>query len=158
MLMFNILLIWTLSLAVVIVLVLAVYLIGTTLGAAAYSRWMPDARRAERLRDRLLQTLAAACVLGTLCLAGAETLKAALSETLGTSMAAALAGEAALATAAFLLPTLVMGALFGLVGAIIAVPAATILKTLWEELYLAERVRDPEALLAQSERVVADET
>jgi putative permease len=53
---------------------------------------------------------------------------------------------------------LVMGALFGLVGAIIAVPVAAILKTLYEELYLARQVRDPGALMAQSERVVANET
>jgi predicted PurR-regulated permease PerM len=53
---------------------------------------------------------------------------------------------------------LVMGALFGVVGAIIAVPVAAILKTLYEELYLARQVRDPEALLAQSERVVADQS
>ena len=53
---------------------------------------------------------------------------------------------------------LVMGALFGIIGAIIAVPAATIIKTLWEELYLANQVRDREELLKRSQRVVADES
>ncbi len=51
---------------------------------------------------------------------------------------------------------LMMGALFGVVGAIIAVPAATVLKVLYEELYLGSRPHDPDAILAQSERVVAD--
>ncbi len=93
-------------------ILLAVYLVGTALGAAAYQRWLSDSSESERLRDRLLRMLAAACLLGTVSLGGAETVKAAVLNMLGPSMAAALAAEAALATAAFLLPTLVMGALF----------------------------------------------
>lgn len=93
-------------------ILLAVYLVGTALGAAAYDRWLSDASGSERLRDRLLRTLAATCLLGTLSLAGAETLKVWVLHALGTSMVAALTAEAALASAAFLLPTVVMGALF----------------------------------------------
>lgn len=52
---------------------------------------------------------------------------------------------------------LVMGALFGIVGAIVAVPAATVIKTIYEELYLTRHVTDPDALKAQSERVIAEE-
>jgi len=52
---------------------------------------------------------------------------------------------------------LVMGALFGVLGAILAVPAAVILKTLYQELYLPRQVTDPETLVERSERVVADE-
>jgi putative permease len=52
---------------------------------------------------------------------------------------------------------LVMGAMFGVVGAIIAVPATVIIKTLYQELHLAKQVRDPEALEEQSERLVSDE-
>lgn len=93
-------------------ILLAVYLIGTALGAAAYGRWLANASDSEKVRDRLLQLLAATCLLGVISLVGAETFKAAVLHTLGSSMAAALAAEAVLATAAFLLPTLVMGALF----------------------------------------------
>jgi spermidine synthase len=93
-------------------ILLAVYLVGTALGGAAYAQWLSGAHRSERLRDRLLQMLAAACMLGMLSLAGAETVKTWTLHALGPSMAAALATEAALAIAAFLAPTLVMGTLF----------------------------------------------
>jgi spermidine synthase len=93
-------------------ILLAVYLVGTALGAAAYQRWLSDSRDLESLRDRLLRLLAAACLLGVLSLASAEIVKAAVLRWLGPSMAAALAAEAALATAAFLPPTFMMGALF----------------------------------------------
>lgn len=97
-------------------ILLAVYLVGTALGASAYARWglrwQSRADRAERLRDRLLRTLTAACLLGILSLMGAESLKPAVAGLLGAGMAAALAAEAALAAVAFLLPTVVMGALF----------------------------------------------
>ena len=97
-------------------ILLAVYLVGTALGAAAYSRWLSNTADSERLRDRLLLMLAAACLLGALSLAGAEALKASMLHALGTSMATALMAEAALATAAFLFPTLIMGALFSHLG------------------------------------------
>ena len=109
-------------------LLLAVYLVGTALGAAAYQRWGAgwQARRGRRgpmrgpgqpadaawLGDRLLGALAAACLAGTASLWAAERVKAFLLDQGGTSMAAALAVEAGLALAAFGLPTLVMGALF----------------------------------------------
>ena len=53
-------------------LLLAVYLVGSAAGAAAYQRW-------GRVwpRDRLLFALAAACLLGTGSLWSAEQLKAA---------------------------------------------------------------------------------
>jgi predicted PurR-regulated permease PerM len=51
---------------------------------------------------------------------------------------------------------LVMGTLFGVVGAILAVPATVVIKTLYQELYLADRVPNPELLEAQSERLIAD--
>ena len=94
-------------------LLLAVYLIGSALGAAAYqrlrtARQIPD----EALRDRLLCMLSAACLLGTGSLWAAEQLKAWVLLGLGASMTSALASEAMLALTAFGLPTLVMGALF----------------------------------------------
>jgi putative permease len=52
---------------------------------------------------------------------------------------------------------LTMGTMFGVVGAIIAVPAAVVIKTLYQELYLSNQVSDPRTLEEQSERVVSDE-
>lgn len=95
-------------------LLLAVYLVGTALGGAAYHRWQSGA--GSGLGDRLLRLLAAACLLGVLSLAGAAALKAWLLQALGPGLGAALAAEAALATAAFLLPTFLMGALFSHLG------------------------------------------
>lgn len=93
-------------------ILLAVYLIGTTLGAALYANWLIRSADLTRLRDRLLQALAGLCLLGTLLLAWAEHAKSWLARALGLGMGAALAAEAILAALAFLLPTLVMGALF----------------------------------------------
>lgn len=93
-------------------LLLAVYLIGTAIGAAVYARWLVNASDLERLRSRLLQALAAACLVGTLSLAGAEHIKDWLLSVFGMSMTMALMAEAVIAAIAFLLPTLAMGALF----------------------------------------------
>ena len=94
-------------------LLLAVYLIGSALGAAAYQRMVTAGRLPEAaLRDRLLCMLAAACLLGTGSLWAAERIKAMVLTALGVSMASALTAEALLAMVAFGLPTLAMGALF----------------------------------------------
>ena len=93
-------------------MLLAVYLVGTAAGAAAYQRWLAGAREPEVLRDRLLWMLAVACLVGVVGLWGAEAVKAAVLRSLGASLASALAAEVALALAAFLPPALVMGALF----------------------------------------------
>jgi spermidine synthase len=103
---------------------LAVYLAGTALGAAAWQRWHPplgaatapaessQGRSQDRSTDRLLCALAAACLLGSATLWIAEDARDALRAVLGSGMAAALLSEGALALAAFALPTAVMGALF----------------------------------------------
>ncbi|WP_235537975.1 fused MFS/spermidine synthase [Pelomonas sp. Root1217] len=85
-------------------LLLAVYLAGSALGAAAHARW-------PALRDtpRLLQALALSILLGMAALWGAEAIKSWLQP---ETLAAALATEALLAVAVFALPTLLMGALF----------------------------------------------
>jgi predicted PurR-regulated permease PerM len=49
-----------------------------------------------------------------------------------------------------------MGALFGVIGALIAVPVTVVIKTLYQELYLERHAADPRALAAQSERIVAE--
>src|SRR5262245_161960 len=76
-------------------LLLAIYLAGTALGAAAYHRWQPS-------HGNLFVTLAAACLLGTMTLWGAQPLMQRPS----------LAAETLVALAAFLLPTVAMGAVF----------------------------------------------
>lgn len=93
-------------------LLLAVYLVGTAMGAAAYQRWLTDTPTPDALRDRLLWVLAIACLLGAASLWSAEAVKAALLQALGPGMAAALAAEALLAGLAFGPPTLLMGVLF----------------------------------------------
>lgn len=92
-------------------LLLAVYLVGSAAGAAAYQRWLAARRERAKLRDRLLGALAAACLLGTASLWAAERVKAWALDGLGVGLAPALAAEAALALVAFAVPTLVMGAL-----------------------------------------------
>jgi Spermidine synthase len=84
-------------------ILLAVYLVGTAIGAAVWR---------GRSADTLLRALAAACLLGTLSLAIAEPLKNELVHAMGASMSSALFAEAVLAVLAFLPPTIVMGSLF----------------------------------------------
>ncbi|MBX9964622.1 MAG: fused MFS/spermidine synthase [Burkholderiales bacterium] len=93
-------------------LLLAVYLVGTALGAAAYGRWYSAAKDERRTRDALLRALAASCLLGVASLYGADALETWMLQALGRSMGTALAAEALIATAAFLLPSVLMGALF----------------------------------------------
>lgn len=88
-------------------LLLAVYLGGSAVGAAACARWP-----ALRAPQRPLQLLAASLLVGLLALWGAEALKQVLAPLLPATLAAALAVEALLAAAAFALPTFAMGALF----------------------------------------------
>jgi spermidine synthase len=93
-------------------LLLAVYLVGTALGAALYGRVLVQRDTDGALRDRLLRSLAAACLLSVLGLAVAEPIRAEVLRTLGGGFRAAVAAEAALAVLGFLLPTVAMGALF----------------------------------------------
>lgn len=93
-------------------MLLAVYLVGSALGAAAYQRWLAHSDNHEKLGNRLLSALSAACLIGTSSLWIAEKFKIILIEQFGASMSAAIGAEAGLAIAAFGLPTLVMGALF----------------------------------------------
>lgn len=97
-------------------LLLAVYLLGTAAGAAGYQRWGTRSTAPARLSGRLLCALAASCLMGTLTLwasagvqQGAQQL---LGRGFGPGFAAAISAEAAMALAAFALPTAAMGALF----------------------------------------------
>jgi spermidine synthase len=112
-------------------MLLAVYLVGTAWGAALYQRqlngWLsaPAAEphpepgagaSSDNLRDRLLLALAGACLAGTVILQAADTIKPIVAVLTGGGLPGALLGEAALAVAAFLLPTIVMGAVFSHLG------------------------------------------
>ena len=124
-------------------LLLAVYLVGSALGAAVFQRWSAlrwlaqvadphpnphaDPRRDQRadlraagLTDKLLVLLALACLLGTAGLWWADGVLASVAQALagitGDGMAAALVAEATLALLAFGPATLVMGALFSHLG------------------------------------------
>lgn len=83
-------------------LLLAVYLAGSALGAAAFARWA-----FWRGTSRLLRALAASVLLGMAAMWGAEAIKQAVQP---ETFAGALATEALLAVAVFGPPTLLMGA------------------------------------------------
>jgi spermidine synthase len=93
-------------------MLLAVYLVGSALGAAAYRRWSARAGDPARLRTRLLCLQGASCLLGTASLWGADQVRLFAQHALGAGTAPALASEALIAVLAFALPTVVMGALF----------------------------------------------
>ncbi|MEI6318225.1 MAG: fused MFS/spermidine synthase [Pseudomonadota bacterium] len=91
-------------------MLLAIYLAGTALGAAAYHRWQHAGTRPTV--GVLPGLLAPASLVGLFAMGHAEGLREGLMDVLGPGLAAALTGEAALAAAAFLVPTFVMGAVF----------------------------------------------
>ena len=93
-------------------MLLAVYLVGTASGAAAYQRWLAKDHDPQKLSDTLLCALSAACLAGIGSLWAAEGVRALALRSFGSSLGAALAAEATVALIAFAPPTLVMGALF----------------------------------------------
>ncbi len=95
-------------------ILLALYLAGTAAGAALFGRWFSTRADAGVLRDRLLLALAVTCALGTFGLAQAPAVYDGAVAMLGTGMTASLGAEAVVAASAFLLPCLMMGALFSL--------------------------------------------
>lgn len=93
-------------------MLLAVYLVGSAIGAAIYQRWLSSRVDKSQLDHQLICALAIACLLGTGSLWAAEIIRDTVLTVLGAGMNAAIAAEAAMALVAFGLPTLVMGALF----------------------------------------------
>jgi spermidine synthase len=93
-------------------LLLAVYLVGTSLGAAAYHRYIGPRTNAGTLDSPWILLVAASCLAGTASLWFANDVKAMFLTFAGPGMTAALAGEALVAMMAFALPTAAMGALF----------------------------------------------
>ena len=92
-------------------LLLAVYLIGTSLGAAGYQQRRPGGDE-NALSGRLLMALGAACLASGGGLWLAERVKTMALASFGHSVAAALGAELTLAILAFAPPAAVMGALF----------------------------------------------
>lgn len=92
-------------------MLLAIYLLGTALGAAARQRWGAQ-RAAVHPHDGLLLALAGACSFGVVALGFAPQIKALALQTFGASLGSALLAEAVLAAIVFLPATCLMGALF----------------------------------------------
>ncbi|WP_051952693.1 hypothetical protein [Methylocapsa aurea] len=92
-------------------ILLAVYLLGTACGGALQSRL---AKRYDRdaLTVRLVLLTSLCCVGGAVALASSETILTALQGFAPPTMASRLGAEFGVAGAAFLLPTIAMGALF----------------------------------------------
>jgi spermidine synthase len=98
-------------------ILLAVYLLGTAAGAAAYQRWLAPRIATIRLggpqiRSILLIALCASMLGGALMLAQGAQAQALLGSWFGKGVAPSLLIEALLAMAGFAAPTVVMGALF----------------------------------------------
>jgi len=91
--------------------VLAVYLMGTTMGAAWYQRF--GSRYAgDRLLGTLFAMLAGACVVGVFILSTALPVYLRVRLRLGDSLEAVAGAEMAVACMVFLVPTALMGAIF----------------------------------------------
>ncbi len=92
-------------------LALAVYLLGTALGAAAYQR-LRETKPFDTLLAKLLCALALACVIEVWVMAGVPSIYDALRHQFGETPSGVLASEFTIALAVFLLPTMLMGATF----------------------------------------------
>jgi spermidine synthase len=111
-------------------LVLSVFLLGTSIGAALYQRFgvpqmmvretptaAPDARAAPKASPQLLLAdllgaISLTCLLGALALGKSQTIYDACRSAFGDSEPGVLLAEMALASAILLLPTMFMGATF----------------------------------------------
>jgi spermidine synthase len=108
--------------------VLAVYLLGTAGGAALYQKFAPRKQYRQTLAV-LLIALSTACFLGIILLWGTPWIYRGVRAAGRDGLGSALWGEAAVALAVFLLPTLGMGATFS---------------------HLAQGAREPEAGLGRA--------
>src|SRR5688572_2651842 len=88
---------------------LAAYLLGTSLGAALYQRF-----GREEWFDHLLGATALVCLGSIFVMSRAQAIYHGLRTGLGDSAAGVIAAETSLALSVFLLPTMIMGAIFSL--------------------------------------------
>ena len=88
---------------------LSVYLIGTTIGAAIYQRFLTQLNF-EKLLTRLLVAISLSGLIGILALYNSPELYKTLRTLLGDSMWAVLTSEAAVAVSVLALPSIAMGA------------------------------------------------
>ena len=93
-------------------ILLAVYLLGTAAGGALYQRSLASRRDSGNLRAALVAVVVLSVLGALLTLSFAPALKALLLPRPDAGFQAALWAEAGLGLAAFLLPTVAMGALF----------------------------------------------
>lgn len=93
-------------------MLLAAYLLGTACGAMLRNRLARSSSNSDTLTTALVIATSLACVGGVIVLASSETILAALQWFLPKTMAGRLGAEFAIAAAAFLPPTIAMGALF----------------------------------------------
>lgn len=96
--------------------VLSVYLLGTAMGSAIYQRtWATQQMTAEQWRartDTLLVSVSTACLLGVATLWFASAVYLRVWQGMGRGFVPAVLGELVTAVTVFLLPTMLMGALF----------------------------------------------
>jgi spermidine synthase len=90
---------------------LSVYLLGTALGAALWQRFLAH-RDFQRTLSALVQVLAVTCFIGILLLLRSADLYAWGLRAFGGTLVRGVLAESLLATAAFALPAIIMGATF----------------------------------------------
>jgi spermidine synthase len=90
---------------------LAMYLVGTAIGGAVYHRFLRERPFVATL-TWLLQGLAVACVGGIFVLAASNEIYLSARARFGPTPAGSIAAECVLAAVVFLVPTMIMGALF----------------------------------------------
>jgi spermidine synthase len=93
-------------------MLLAAYLLGTALGATLRNRFARPSYDSDNLTTALVIATSLACICGVVVLASSETILAALQELFPKTMTGRLGAEFGVAAAAFLPPTIAMGALF----------------------------------------------
>ncbi|MFT3931618.1 MAG: fused MFS/spermidine synthase [Spongiibacteraceae bacterium] len=99
-------------------ILLAIYLVGSAVGAGIYQRWFSRTDLQNKsgkvlLADaHLFALVAGACLIGTATLWFADGVHAHIENIFGESMTSALTAEASIALFAFGLPTIAMGILF----------------------------------------------
>ena len=91
---------------------LAVYLVGSAIGAGAYERWFARRQDQGTRGDVLIGGLVAACIVGTATLFKADRIVASALALFGHGATGSILAEAVPALCAFGPPTIVMGALF----------------------------------------------